>query len=369
MRSFYLFHVYFSIRRILYEIGGIESVDALPDEPTFNQKSNKYEIASYKKICGEFGIDPSSDFRFTHGKKRGLGNVYIGVTYKGPMSTDYNYPDPDLALFDDERITDRHDPDYRTNGISFMRNDQGADKQFEYFVPNYSQGLTRAGLARINQSIEAYCYCILGAQARTRSTIHGISGGALETQREFLDRIEDSIVLKKILDSIQRYQETIADTKTRLDFAVAQGVWLMPSRMVINTESIVGYNNMLVIADETMKLGVNNDVNRNTHKISLKLMAGGPSKINSPNSHPSNPIHKQATEAQGIAKPVNPVKRLGPGDPPTDSHGVDPVKHVKDLIGPGPGDPPDKRDSHHVNKALVAMGALVLVGFVIWASS
>ena len=33
----------------------------------------------------------------------------------------------------------------------------------------------------------------------------------------------------------------------------------MPSRMVINTESIVGYNNMLVIADETMKLGVNND--------------------------------------------------------------------------------------------------------------
>ena len=132
-------------------------------------------------------------------------------------------------------------------------------------MPHYSQGLTRAGLARINLSIEAYCYCILGAQARTRSTIHGVSGGAIETQREFLDRIEDSIVLKNISDSIQRYQEAIADTKTRLDFAVAKGVWLMPSRMVINTESIIGYNNMLAIADETMK---------------LKLMAGGPSKIN-----------------------------------------------------------------------------------------
>ena len=77
--------------------------------------------------------------------------------------------------------------------------------QIKYFVPNYSQGLTRAGLAPINQSIEAYCYCILGAQARTRSTIHGVSGGAIETQREFLDRIEDSIVLKNISDSIQRY--------------------------------------------------------------------------------------------------------------------------------------------------------------------
>ena len=62
-------------------------------------------------------------------------------------------------------------------------------------------------------------------------------------------------------------------------------------------------------------------------------MDGGPSKINPPNSHLSIPIHKQATEAQGLAKPV---KRL------VDSHGVDPVKHVKDLIGPGLGDPPDK---------------------------
>ena len=141
----------------------------------------------------------------------------------------------------------------------------------------------------------------------------------------------------------------------------------MPSRMVINTESIAGYNNMLMIAKPGMKLGVNNDVNRNTQKASLNLMAGGPSKINPPNSHPSNPIHKQATEAQGIANPVNPVKHVKDKIEPVDSHGVDPVKHVKDLIGPGPGDPSDKDDSHHVNKALVALGVLVLVGFVIWA--
>ena len=351
MRSFYLFHVYFTVRRILYEIGGIESLDALPDDPSFNQKDNHYEIASYKKICGEFGIDPSSDFRFTHGKNHGLGNVYIWATYSGPRSTDYNYPDPDLALFDDERVTDRDDPNYRANGTYFARNDQGGDKQFEYSVQNHSQGLTRAGLARINQSIEAYCYCILGAQARTRSTIHGVSSGAIETQREFLDRIEDSIVLKNISDSIQRYQKAIADTKTRLEFAVAQGVWLMPSRMVINTESIVGYNNMLMIAKPGMKLGVNNDVNRESHKASLKLMTGGPSKINPPNSHPSNPIHKQATEAQGLAVKKKPQTK--PKDTPATQTGsetpaTDPV------------------DSHYANKALVGMGALALVGLVFW---
>ena len=44
VRSFYLFHV----RRILYEIGGIESVDALPDDPTFNQKDNHHDITSIR---------------------------------------------------------------------------------------------------------------------------------------------------------------------------------------------------------------------------------------------------------------------------------------------------------------------------------
>ena len=49
VRSFCLFHVYFTMRRILYEIGGIESVSALPDDPTFKQRDNKYAIAAYKK--------------------------------------------------------------------------------------------------------------------------------------------------------------------------------------------------------------------------------------------------------------------------------------------------------------------------------
>ena len=68
----------------------------------------------------------------------------------------------------------------------------------------------------------------------------------------------------------------------------------MPARMIINTESIVGYNNKLKQAQAGMKLGVNNSVNLGTKKSALQLMDGGPSKINPPNSHPSNPIHNAA---------------------------------------------------------------------------
>ena len=35
LRSFYPFHVYFTIRRILFEMGGIQSMSALPGDPTF----------------------------------------------------------------------------------------------------------------------------------------------------------------------------------------------------------------------------------------------------------------------------------------------------------------------------------------------
>ena len=94
---------------------------------------------------------------------------------------------------------------------------------------------------------------------------------------------------------MQRYQLAVDQAKVRLNLAAAPMAWLMPAQMIINTVSTVGYNNKLKQAVSGMKLGVNNEVNPETKKVGLKLMAGGPSKINPPNSHPSNPIHKAAT--------------------------------------------------------------------------
>ena len=300
IRTFYQFHVYYTTRKILYEMGGIQSKNALPDDAVFKEENNPYNVAAYKRICAEFGIDPSTDFRYTSGKNGGLGTVYIWFTGSGPSPTDYHYPDPDLALFDDERQTDRTKPDYKANGITFVRNDQGADKQLEHFVPDRASGLTPNGLGRINQSIEAFGYCILGAQANTRSSIIGATGTARNTQTDFLVLFDDAIRNLTVSNGPAKYQEAIEKTKVRLNFAIARGVLLFPSQMIINRESVVGYNNNLRRTTDDMKLGVNNHVNQGTHKASIKPMAGGPSKINPPNSHPSNPIHKKATEAQSI---------------------------------------------------------------------
>ena len=86
-------------------------------------------------------------------------------------------------------------------------------------------------------------------------------------------------------------------------------------------------------------------------------MAGGPSKVNPPNSHPSNPIHKQATEAQGLAKPAT-----QPAQPaPTPAAPPAPVST--------PTPEPESVDSHHVNKAVIVVGALALVGLIIYSAS
>ena len=46
IRALYIFHVYFTVRRILYQLGGIQSITALPGDPTFSQMKNHYDVAS-----------------------------------------------------------------------------------------------------------------------------------------------------------------------------------------------------------------------------------------------------------------------------------------------------------------------------------
>ena len=51
-------------------------------------------------------------------------------------------------------------------------------EKFDYSAIKSSGGLTKAGLSRLNQSIKAFVYCILGAQINVHSTINGDSGDA-----------------------------------------------------------------------------------------------------------------------------------------------------------------------------------------------
>ena len=94
-----------------------------------------------------------------------------------------------------------------------------------------------------------------------RSSISGSQGSAIETQRQFLSMVEDAIRNPEISKSVQRFQLAIESAKVRLDLAISPGLWLLPSKMVVNTESVVGYNNKLKKATRRMRIGVNSDLN------------------------------------------------------------------------------------------------------------
>ena len=243
VRSFFWFHVYFTVRRILFELGGVQNSLPLPGDTAFSQTENKYDIPSFERICAEFGISPNADFRFTRGDNHGLGSVFEYFSYSGYTKTPFKYPSKETK-FEDEggRASDG-------NLVPYIENTE-ARNQYEYFLCPVSHGLTSAGLSRINQSIESFCYAILGSQVDVRSSISGSQGSAIETQRQFLSMVEDAI-----------RNPDISNIKVRLDLAISPGLWLLPSKMVVNTESVVGYNNKLKKATSFMRIGVNSDLN------------------------------------------------------------------------------------------------------------
>jgi len=222
--------------------------------------------------------------------------------------------------------------------------------------------LTQAGLARINQSIEAFVYCILGAQVNVRSSIIGEGGRPKEAQTEFLTLMEGTICQPDLAKSVQRYQFEVNQAKVRLNLAVAPMAWLMPANMIINTASVVGYNNKLKQAVSGTKLGVNNELNTNTKKSALKLMEGGPSKINPPNSHPSNPVHKAVMAFQDTRPAKNTPKRVRFNLPP------DEVGQIKETFEDPQQKETEKTDHHEIKKTSVIVGAVAVVALLILAS-
>ena len=267
VRSFFWFHVYFTVRRILFELGGSQNSLPLPGDTAFSQTENKYDIPSFERICAEFGIPPNADFRFTRGDNHGLGSVFEYFSYSGYTKTPFKYPSKETK-FEDEggRASDG-------NLVPYIENTE-ARNQYEYFLCPVSHGLTSAGLSRINQSIESFCYAILGSQVDVRSSISGSQGSAIETQRQFLSMVEDAIRNPDISKSVQRFQLAIESAKVRLDLAISPGLWLLPSKMVVNTESVVGYNNKLKKATSFMRIGVNSDLNIPVRRSALKHNLG-----------------------------------------------------------------------------------------------
>jgi len=197
------FHVIFTIRCILNDLQV-----PLPWDNNFVWNGTRYNKGVFAKLCNEFGVS-NPDFR-----------------YKGQSSDVFSF----------------HYISYKDSLTGYYKSTHKSRSQYNWFIPQKGVGITKAGMSPLNQSIEAFVYCVLGAQINTRSPIISDFGSAKETQDVFLKLFESSVIGKDISKSIQRYQLAIQEAKVKLDLAISPGCWLLPSNIIVNTQTVVGYN-------------------------------------------------------------------------------------------------------------------------------
>ena len=77
----------------------------------------------------------------------------------------------------------------------------------------------------------------------------------------------------------------------------------MPSNMIINTESVVGYNNKLMKATGDMKFGVNNSLNTESKPVGISHNMGS-SKVKLPHS-----VEPLQNETKSKTKPTTQNKK------------------------------------------------------------
>lgn len=246
--ALYRFHVYYAIRRILSTLKA-----PLPQDQAWGAFENPYDRRAYERICSEFGVSPNTDWR-RHGVNHGLGRMYNYWSNNGyhVASGEYN---GNVVSFQKKTANGVIHIDY------IKQDDNIASNAWTTFILDKSEGFTRPGVERLNDSIRTYVWAILGAQAQTRTGILG-EGTAFDAQKQFLANVEDAISSPVDLpSSIKRYQDVLQYASSKVDFVVGFGLYMTPSNMELHMGQVDGYNNEIVVATKDQKLGVNETVN------------------------------------------------------------------------------------------------------------
>ena len=219
IRSIYRFHVYYHIRRILkiLEI-------PLPYENSFNQYNNPYNHEKFIGICSEYGV--SNDLIKWRNQK------YFSTWQSRAWETG-------------------------KPGMSYIN-----ENSFSKWIIEKSDGLTTLGIQKLSESVRDYAYLILTSQTSTRGPIIGHEARNLDAQRTFLNTFENIVNRRvNIPEDIRRFQKTLQYAMSKVDYAIGEFVYMIPSDMNLRIGNIRNYNNKILISSPSLNIGTNLKVN------------------------------------------------------------------------------------------------------------
>ena len=129
------------------------------------------------------------------------------------------------------------------------------DNNYSRWIIPKSEGLTYEALNLLSDSVRAYVYLLLGSQASASRDILTSPGA----KSIYIDYLED--IIGRPVDTaadIARYEKVLNKARSKVDFAIAEQVYMLPSNMMLKIVNIKGYNNNLLIANENVEIGVIN---------------------------------------------------------------------------------------------------------------
>ena len=263
-----MFHVYYQIRRIIFELKA-----PLPTAKTWNANDNAFDEKSYEKICAEFNVDKNTDWRQKHDENGGLGiifNYITGTRYQPLKGFSYDAHQMSFTEYKKGKLhIDCIPQQYRA---------------WSKFILDKSNGFTRPGVERINESIRTYCWAILGSQSQIKSDILEV-GSAFDAQKQFLANTEDAIQSPVDLPSqITRHQNALKYARTKVHYVFGFGLYMAPSDMELLIGTIQGYTNKIILSTHDRKLWWNATVNLSADVTSYRgNVSGTTTKKSTPN--------------------------------------------------------------------------------------
>ena len=167
----------------------------------FKADDNKINMIKYQKLCNEFGVSTNTDFRFKGGENGGLGTMFnysaASVFRKHGNSNDYTQDPPGYYPLHGTYNPVRHQfvnqSSKTVTKIDYIYQESAIDG-WKQFLLEHSNGFSKAGVVRLDDSIRTYVYCVLGSQAQTRADIVAF----LKTQQYFMNLLEQSISIVPI---------------------------------------------------------------------------------------------------------------------------------------------------------------------------
>ena len=112
--------------------------------------------------------------------------------------------------------------------------------------------------------------------------------------RVFLNNFENIINRRvDISEDIQRFQKTLQYARSKVDYAVAEYVYLLPSDMNLWIGKVKNYNNEILISSPSFKIGTNVKISLDDEKDKPDVKPKGKGIVETKPNIEFNKEHKQ----------------------------------------------------------------------------